>query len=171
MNSEQLRGLQAPLKTLYRDQPSAALLTLKARGDLDPERLGCRVETAEGESVAGLHPAAGGDGTLACSAEMLLESLAACAGVTILAVAAAIGVEIRGGTVSTEGDLDFRGTLGIDKNVPVGLKSIRVRFELDTDAEDETLRKLTQLSERYCVVFQTLLKAPDANLEVVRRRS
>ena len=160
MNADELQGLQAPLKTLYRDDPAATVLTLKARGILDPSTLGCRVETAGGFVVAGLHPAAGGDGSLACSAEMLLEALVACAGVTIVVVATAIGATIRSGSVSVEGDIDFRGTLGIDKNIPVGLTSIRLRFELDTDASEEQLMTLRRLAERYCVVFQTLMKSP-----------
>ena len=168
MNADKLRALQKPLKTLYRDNPDAAFLTLNARGELEPSRLGCRVETAGGPVVAGLHPAAGGDGSLACSAAMLLESLVACAGVTIEAVATAIGATIRGGTVLAEGDLDFRGTLGVNRNVPVGLTSIRLRFELDTDADDATLANLRRLAERYCVVFQTLARSPESSVEVVR---
>ncbi|GAC1318074.1 MAG: OsmC family protein [Isosphaeraceae bacterium] len=168
MNADELRELQTPLKTLYRDDPAAAVLTLKAGGKLDPSTLGCRVETAGGSVVAGLHPAAGGDGSLACSAEMLLEALVACAGVTIVVVATAIGATIRGGFVSAEGDLDFRGTLGIDKNIPVGLTSIRLRFDLDTDAGDEQITTLRRLAERYCVVFQTLMKSPSSNVEIVR---
>jgi uncharacterized OsmC-like protein len=161
MNAKALRGLQAPLKSRYRDEPEAALVTLKARGTLDPEGIRCGVETAAGPVAAGLHPATGGDGSAACSGEMLLEALVACAGVTLGAVATAMGLTIRGGKVSAEGDLDFRGTLGVSKEVPVGFKEIRLRFDLDTDATDEQRANLLRLTEHYCVVYQTLKTAPD----------
>jgi uncharacterized OsmC-like protein len=160
MNAEKLREMQAPLKARYREDPDSAKHVLKAHGTLGPERLTCRVETPRGPIEAGLHPATGGDGTGACSGDMLLESLVACAGVTLAAVATALGVSVRGGTVSAEGDLDFRGTLGVDKETPVGFREIRLRFDLDTDASDEQLSNLLKLTERYCVIYQTLKKPP-----------
>ncbi|MBZ5589547.1 MAG: OsmC family protein [Acidobacteriia bacterium] len=159
MDKEQLRALQAPLKDRYRAEPSAAHVTLKAQGRLG-EGISCRVETGRALVEAGLHPATGGDGLAACSGEMLLEALVACAGVTLAAVATAIGVEVRGGTVSAEGDLDFRGTLGVAKEAPVGLTSIRLAFDLETDAMPEQLETLMRLTQRYCVVYQTLSAAP-----------
>ncbi len=155
MNAVDLRLLQAPLKEKYRKQPASAVITLRAEGRLG-EGIACRVETGKALVEAGLHPATGGDGILACSGDMLLEALAACAGVTLRAVATAIGVELRSGTVRTEGDLDFRGTLGVSKEAPVGFSSIRVFFDLDTEATEEQLTTLLKLTERYCVVFQTL---------------
>jgi uncharacterized OsmC-like protein len=159
MDSEQLRALQAPLKERYRTVPESALVTLKAQGRIG-EGLSCRVETGRALVEAGLHPATGGDGLAACSGDMLLEALVACAGVTLAAVATAIGVELRGGSVTAEGDLDFRGTLGVSKEAPVGFKAIRLRFDLDTDANQEQRDTLLRLTERYCVVYQTLRSSP-----------
>ncbi len=155
MKAEELRALQAPLKRTYRERPEAARITLRATGRLG-EGLTCKVETGRGPVEAGLHPATGGDGTAACSGDMLLEALVACAGVTLEAVATAIGVELRDATIRAEGDLDFRGTLGIDREVPVGFTEIRLCFDLDCDADAETLASLMKLTERYCVVYQTL---------------
>lgn len=159
MKADQLRALQAPLKEQYRETPDTALITLRAEGKLG-EGVTCRVDTGRALVEAGLHPATGGDGLAACSGDMLLEALAACAGVTLNAVATAIGVEIREGTVTAEGDLDFRGTLGVSKEAPVGLQKIRLTFALDTDAADEQLDTLLRLTERYCVVLQTLKQPP-----------
>ena len=156
MNVEQLRELQAPIKSRYRDDPAAAVITLRAKGEIGQEHLACRVDTSRALVEAGLHPASGGTGLQACSGDMLLEALAACAGVTLSAVATALGVEVRNGTVSVEGDLDFRGTLGVAKDAPVGFRAIRLDFALDTDANDEQLASLLKLTERYCVVLQTL---------------
>ncbi len=163
MKSEELRSIQAPLKEQYKTQPEAALVTLRARGRLG-EGVTCRVETGRALMEAGLHPATGGNGLSACSGDMLLEALAACAGVTMNAVATSIGVDIRQGVVQAEGDLDFRGTLGVDKQVPVGLQRIRLHFELDTDADPEKLATLVRLTERYCVVFQTLRQPPEMSI-------
>jgi uncharacterized OsmC-like protein len=160
MKSEELRSLQAPLKERYRAEPRAAEITLRARGRLG-ERVTCRVETGKALVDAGLHPATGGDGLAVCSGDMLLEALAACAGVTLNAVATALGVEIRSGAVRTEGDLDFRGTLGVSKEAPVGFQRIRVFFDLETDATEEQLATLFKLTERYCVVLQTLRQPPE----------
>jgi uncharacterized OsmC-like protein len=156
MNAEQLRAMQAPFKARYREQPDSALVTLKAQGTLGGESITCTVGTAQGSLEAGLHPATGGDGKSACSADMLLEALVACAGVTLRAVATAMSIPLRGGVVRAEGDLDFRGTLGLSKDAPVGFRDIRLHFELDTEATPEQLEKLLQLTERYCVVYQTL---------------
>jgi uncharacterized OsmC-like protein len=156
MHTDDLRALQAPLKQRYRDDPGAALVTLKAQGTLDGTGVSCRVDTGRALVEAGLHPATGGSGMQACSGDMLLEALAACAGVTLRAVATALDIPIRGGTVYAEGDLDFRGTLGVSKEVPVGFQSIRLRLDLDTDANDEQLATLVKLTERYCVVLQTI---------------
>jgi uncharacterized OsmC-like protein len=158
VDAEELRALQAPLKVRYRDEPDAALLTLRARGRLG-EGIACRVETGKGLVEAGLHPATGGNGLAACSGDMLLEALVACAGVTLAAVATALDIELRDATVTAEGDLDFRGTLGISKEVPVGFGGLRLRFELDTDASEDQLAALLRLTERYCVVYQTLRQA------------
>jgi uncharacterized OsmC-like protein len=159
MNRDQLRAVQAPLKEHYKAEPEAGLITLKAEGRIG-EGLTCRIETGKALVEAGLHPATGGPGTFACSGDMLLEALAACAGVTLSAVATSIGVGLRGGIVRAEGDLDFRGTLGVSKDVPVGFRSIRLSFDLDTDAGAEELAALCRLTERYCVVYQTLRQAP-----------
>jgi uncharacterized OsmC-like protein len=160
MKAEELRALQAPLKDRYREQPAAAVVTLRARGRL-AAGVTCRVDTGRTVVEAGLHPAAGGDGSKVCSGDMLLEALAGCAGVTMNAVATALGIEIRGGTVRAEGDLDFRGTLGVDKEARVGFQAIRLHFDLETDASEDQLAKLVRLTERYCVVFQTLRQAPE----------
>ena len=156
MESSELRELQAPLKERYRTQPEAALVTLRAQGRLGAEGLTCKVETGRALVDAGLHPATGGDGRSACSADMLLEALVACAGVTLGAVATALDIPLRGGTVSAEGDLDFRGTLGVSREAPVGFRDIRLRFDLDTDAPADKVESLIKLTERYCVVYQTL---------------
>ena len=160
MNADQLRALQAPLKATYRDNPAAALVTLRATGRLDDDQVACKVDTGRALAAAGLHPATGGDGSFLCSGDMLLEALVACAGVTLKAVATALAVPLRGGRVLAEGDLDFRGTLGVSKEAPVGFAAIRLRFDLDTDADAATLDKLVSLTERYCVVLQTLRAAP-----------
>ncbi|MEW5710672.1 MAG: OsmC family protein [Pseudomonadota bacterium] len=167
MNADELRALQAPLKDKYREAPEAALVTLRAEGRIG-EGIACKVETGKRLVEAGLHPATGGDGMAACSGDMLLEALVACAGVTLKAVATALGLEVRGGTVTAEGDLDFRGTLGVAKDAPVGFRAIRLTFDLDTDASDEQLAKLLHLTERYCVVYQTL-RNPPATLTTVCR--
>jgi uncharacterized OsmC-like protein len=159
MNADQLRALQTPLKERYREQPEAALITLKAHGRIG-EGVTCNVQTGKALVEAGLHPATGGSGLAACSGDMLLEALVACAGVTLNAVATSIGVEIREGIVRAEGDLDFRGTLGVSKDVPVGFQHIRLSFDLTTDATDDQLTTLLRLTERYCVVYQTLRQAP-----------
>jgi uncharacterized OsmC-like protein len=157
MQQEELKNLQAPLKDKYREQPESAVITLKAEGKIG-EGISCKIETGRKFIEAGLHPATGGDGTLACSGDLLLEALVACAGVTLRAVSTAIGVDIKDGTIKAQGDLDFRGTLGVSKEVPVGFKSIRLYFVLLTDATDEQLQSLAKLTERYCVVYQTLAK-------------
>jgi uncharacterized OsmC-like protein len=157
MKAEELKQLQAPIKVKYRDQPAAAIITLKAQGKIG-EGITCKVDTGKAITEAGLHPATGGNGMLVCSGDMLLEALVACAGVTLSAVSTAIGLEIRTGTVKAEGDLDFRGTLGVSKEAPVGFKAIRLSFLLDCDATTEQLQSLAKLTERYCVVYQTLLK-------------
>jgi uncharacterized OsmC-like protein len=167
MDAQALKDLQAPLKQRYREQPEAALITLKASGRLG-EGLTCKVETGKALAEAGLHPATGGDGLSACSGDMLLEALVACAGVTLRAVATAIGVEVRDGTVRAEGDLDFRGTLGVAKDAPVGFRRVRLAFDLDTDANDEQLASLLRLTERYCVVYQTLKSAPPVEVALKR---
>jgi len=161
MDADGLRTLQAPLKERYKEEPDAAMITLKAQGALDGEDIVCSVETGRALVAAGLHPATGGDGVAACSGDMLLQALVACAGVTVRAVATAIGVELRGGAVHAEGDLDFRGTLGVSKEAPVGFAAIRLAFDLDTDADAEQLESLLKLTERYCVVYQTLRAAPE----------
>jgi len=156
MDAEQLRALQAPLKTRYRDEPGAAVITLEAAGELGDETVTCKVETGRAIAEAGLHPATGGDGLTLCSGDMLLEALVACAGVTLKAVATALAIPLRRGRVRAEGDLDFRGTLGVARDAPVGFTAIRLGFDLDTDAPQDQLDKLLMLTERYCVVFQTL---------------
>ncbi|MET0429362.1 MAG: OsmC family protein [Microvirga sp.] len=161
MDADTLRSLQAPIKDRYRNAPDSAVVTLRARGSLDDTAIACKVETGRALAVAGLHPATGGSGAELCSGDMLLEALVACAGVTLKAVATAIGVALRSGTVSAEGDLDFRGTLGVDKAAPVGFRAIRLAFALDTDAPQDKLDQLLKLTERYCVVFQTLNHKPE----------
>jgi uncharacterized OsmC-like protein len=164
MKAEELRNLQAPLKERYRSTPNAAVITLKARGKLGDEHLSCKVETGKALVEAGLHPATGGDGSFACSGDMLLEALVACAGVTLKAVATALDVPLRAATVSAEGDLDVRGTLGVDKQAPVGFADIRLRFDLETDAPQETIANLIKLTERYCVIYQTLRRPPPVSV-------
>jgi uncharacterized OsmC-like protein len=159
MDAQTLKDMQAPLKQQYRDRPESALITLKASGALG-EGLTCRVETGKALVEAGLHPATGGNGLSACSGDMLLEALVACAGVTLRAVATALGLALRGGIVRAEGDLDFRGTLGVAKDAPVGFRDIRLTFEVESDAGEEQLATLLRLTERYCVVYQTLRNAP-----------
>ena len=158
MNSEELKTLQAPLKDRYRNEPESAVITLKAQGKIG-ENISCKVETGRALVEAGLHPATGGTGLLACSGDLLLEALVACAGVTLNAVATAIGVEIKNGIVKAEGDIDFRGTLGVSKEVPVGFKTIRLQFILDKDISPDKIEALKKLTERYCVVYQTLISA------------
>jgi uncharacterized OsmC-like protein len=157
---ESLKAIQAPLKERYRDDPGAAVVTLSAEGQLG-EGVSCSVQTGRAIAEAGLHPASGGDGSLLCSGDMLLEALAACAGVTLRAVATSLGIEVRGGTVRAEGDLDFRGTLAVDREAPVGFRSIRLAFELDAEADEEELATLLKLTERYCVVLQTITGSPE----------
>lgn len=157
MNSEELKNIQTPIKEKYREQPDAATITLKAQGKIG-EGISCKVETGRALVEAGLHPATGGNGMLACSGDLLLEALVACAGVTLSAVSTAIGVDIKDATVKAEGDLDFRGTLGVSKEVAVGFKAIRLSFILDSDATAEQIQTLAKLTERYCVVYQTLIK-------------
>ena len=160
MKTEELRGIQAPIKERYKTDPDAALITLKAEGRLG-EGITCNVQTGKALVAAGLHPATGGNGLSACSGDMLLEALVACAGVTLNAVATAIGVVVRNGAVRAEGALDFRGTLGVAKDAPVGFQRIRLHFDLDTDASEDQLSTLLRLTERYCVVFQTLRLSPE----------
>ena len=160
MDSSQLKSVQAPLKQKYKDDPSSAVVTLRASGRLDAPGVSCRVDTGRALVEAGLHPATGGTGLQACSGDMLLEALAACAGVTLSAVATALEIPVRGGTVEVEGDLDFRGTLGVSKEAPVGFREIRMRLNLDTDATPDQLATLHKLTERYCVVLQTLKTSP-----------
>jgi uncharacterized OsmC-like protein len=159
MNAQDLRALQAPLKERYRNEPGAAVVTLRADGRIG-EGIACRVDTGKALVEAGLHPATGGSGLQACSGDMLLEALVACAGVTLKAVATALGMNLKEASVHAEGDLDFRGTLGVAKDAPVGFREIRLRFDLDTDASAEQRRKLVELTERYCVVLQTIRQAP-----------
>jgi uncharacterized OsmC-like protein len=160
MKADELRALQAPLKARYREDSNAGRVTLRAHGRLGDQAISCRVETGRALVEAGLHPATGGDGLLACSGDMLLEALVACAGVTLKAVSTALGIELRDARLSAEGDLDFRGTLGVDKEAAVGFTDIRLQFSLDTDAAPEQIQKLLSLTERYCVVFQTLRTPP-----------
>ena len=165
MDATELRQLQRPLKDRYREEPSAAVITLRADGELDETEVSCSVATARAAVEAGLHPATGGDGTLACSGDMLLQALVACAGVTLRSVATNRGIEVKG-TVRAEGDLDFRGTLGVDREAPVGFTDIRLSFDLESDAGPEALDELIETTRRYCVVFQTLLRPP--RLEMTR---
>jgi uncharacterized OsmC-like protein len=159
VDRDQLRALQAPIKERYKAEPEAAMITLSASGELG-EGVACSVQTARTVAEAGLHPATGGDGSLLCSGDMLLEALVACAGVTLRAVSTSLGVSVTSGRVRAEGDLDFRGTLGVDRSAPVGFSAIRLSFELDTDADEEQLETLQRLTERYCVVYQTLAGGP-----------
>ncbi len=168
MDATALRALQSPLKERYRGDPGAATVTLKAQGTLDETAIACKVETGRALAIAGLHPATGGSGAELCSGDMLLEALVACAGVTLKAVATALGIEVRSGRVSAEGDLDFRGTLGVDKAAPVGFRAIRLAFEVDTDAPQDQIDTLLKLTERYCVVFQSLNHRPELGVELRR---
>jgi uncharacterized OsmC-like protein len=169
MNADQLKALQAPVKTLYREHPDKARLTLKAAGALDRDRIVCLVNGFKGEVPAGLHPATGGDGQDACSGDMLLQALVGCAGVTLKAVATAMNIIIRSGTIRAEGDMDFRGTLGVSKEVAVGFQAIRLYFDLDTDASPDQLQTLVKLTERYCVVYQTLVRPPELTAQITRK--
>jgi uncharacterized OsmC-like protein len=170
MNARELRAKQQPLKMQYREDPRTALATLHAKGRLHQDRVAVQIiSDADGREV-GLHPATGGDGSFVCSGDLVLEALAACAGVTLLAVATAMDIRIKDGTVRAEGDLDFRGTLGVAKDVPVGFKAIRLQFDLDTEAEDKQVATLMRLTERYCVVHQTLSHAPDLSVSGGRRK-
>ncbi len=166
-----LRERQAPIKARYRDEPESAQFTLRAEGSLGEEKLTCNVNTGRGLLEAGLHPATGGDGLSLCSGDMLLEALVACAGVTLRAVASALEVEVRGGTIIAEGTLDFRGTLAISKDVPVGFRDIKLRFQLDTTATDDQLATLLKLTERYCVIYQTIKHPPEASGEIGRLKA
>jgi uncharacterized OsmC-like protein len=170
MNSEELRSLQAPLKNQYRENPESAMVTLKAQGRIG-EGVSCKIETGKALAKAGLHQATGGNGLMVCSGDMLLEALAACAGVTLNAVATAKGIKIDEGIVQTEGDLDFRGTLGVSKEAPVGFQNIRLKFILKTNASDEELSTLIKLTERYCVVFQTLNSPPKISISQQMKKS
>ena len=169
MDSAGLRALQAPIKDRYKADPKAGLITLKAKGALDDSNIVCKVETGRALAVAGLHPATGGSGLELCSGDMLLEALVACAGVTLKAVATALDIPLRSGTVAAEGDLDFRGTLGVAKDAPVGFAQIRLRFDLDTDAPQDKLDQLLKLTERYCVVYQTIRNGPPVEIKLERR--
>jgi uncharacterized OsmC-like protein len=160
MDAEALRALQAPIKQRYKDSPETARIPARAEARIEPDRIACAVKSWRGETVAGLHPAAGGDGSEACSADMLLEALVGCAGVTLSAVATAMGVTLRGGRIVAEGVWDARGTLGVDREAPVGLSEISLRFELDSDADAATLDRLVRMAERYCVIYQTLRNPP-----------
>lgn len=168
MDAAELRAMQAPIKERYKSDPGAALITLKAKGTLDDSSIACKVETGRALAVAGLHPATGGSGLELCSGDMLLEALVACAGVTLKAVSTALAVPLKSGTVSAEGDLDFRGTLGVDKEGPVGFRRIRLRFDLDTDAPQDRLDQVLKLTERYCVVYQTIAKGPPVDIKLSR---
>jgi uncharacterized OsmC-like protein len=168
MDAAELRALQAPIKERYKSDPAAAVITLKAKGSIDEEGISCRVDTGRALATAGLHPATGGSGLELCSGDMLLEALVACAGVTLKSVATAIEVPLKSGQVFAEGDLDFRGTLGVDKEAPVGFAEIRLRFELETDAPQDKLDLLLKLSERYCVVYQTIKNGPKLSATMKR---
>ncbi len=168
MDAAELRAMQAPIKDRYQSDPGTALITLKAKGTLDDSNIACKVETGRALAVAGLHPATGGSGLELCSGDMLLEALVACAGVTLKAVSTALAIPLKSGTVSAEGDLDFRGTLGVDKEAPVGFRQIRLRFDVDTDAPQDKLDQLLKLAERYCVVYQTIAKGPPVDIKLSR---
>jgi uncharacterized OsmC-like protein len=169
MDAAGLRALQAPIKERYKTDPKAGFITLKAKGTLDDQNIACKVETGRALAVAGLHPATGGSGMELCSGDMLLEALVACAGVTLKAVATAIEIPLKSGTVSAEGDLDFRGTLGVAKEAPVGFAQIRLRFDVDTDAPQDKLDQLLKLTERYCVVYQTIKSGPPVAVSLQRK--
>lgn len=166
MNAEELRATQAPLKAQYKESPETALVPARAEGSLDPNDIAIAIDAWHGKVVAGLHKAGGGTGALACSADMLLESLVGCAGVTFRAVATAMGVTVRGGKVIAEGNWDARGTLGVDRSAPVGLTDIKIRFEVDCDADRAKLERMIQTTERYCVILQTLKSPPAVSLEI-----
>ena len=166
LDATALRALQAPLKERYKSDPTAALITLRAKGEVDDQAIACKVETGQAIQTAGLHPATGGSGLELCSGDMLLEALVACAGVTLKAVATALGIELRAARVTAEGDLDFRGTLGVDREARVGFQAIRLSFAVDTDASEEQLASLLKLTERYCVVFQTLNTRPELSVRL-----
>jgi uncharacterized OsmC-like protein len=168
MDATELRAMQAPIKDRYKSDPGAALITLKAKGSLDDQSIACKVETGRALAVAGLHPATGGSGLELCSGDMLLEALVACAGVTLKAVSTALAIPLKSGVVSAEGDLDFRGTLGVDKEAPVGFREIRLRFDVATDAPQDKLDQLLKLTERYCVVYQTIAKGPPVDIKMRR---
>ncbi|WP_137042809.1 OsmC family protein [Pseudolabrys sp. FHR47] len=168
MDANELRAMQAPIKDKYKSDAASAMITLKAKGTLDDTNIACKVETGRALAVAGLHPATGGSGLELCSGDMLLEALVACAGVTVKAVATALEIPLKSGSVSAEGDLDFRGTLGVAKDAPVGFAQIRLRFDLDTDAPQEKLDQLLKLTERYCVVYQTIKSGPPVDVTVAR---
>jgi len=168
MDAVKLRATQAPLKERYKNDPKAALVTLRARGAIDQEGIACKVETGRTLAMAGLHPATGGSGLELCSGDMLLEALVACAGVTLKSVATALEVPLKAGHVVAEGDLDFRGTLGVDKEAPVGFAAIRLRFEVETDAPQDKLDLLLKLTERYCVVYQTIKNGPKVSVAMRR---
>jgi len=168
MDAAALRAMQAPHKDKYKDQPEAAVITLKAEGSIDDSKIACKVETGRAIALAGLHPATGGSGSELCSGDMLLEALVACAGVTLKAVSTALEIPLRSGRVKAEGDLDFRGTLGVARDAPVGFRDIRLTFDLDTDAPQDKIETLIRLTERYCVIFQTLAKPPKLELDVRR---
>jgi uncharacterized OsmC-like protein len=168
MDAQALRAMQAPIKDRYKADPQTAVITLKAHGTLDDSNIACKVETGRALAVAGLHPATGGSGLELCSGDMLLEALVACAGVTLKAVSTALDVPLRAGTVAAEGDLDFRGTLGVAKNAPVGFREIRLTFTVDTDAPQEKLDQVLKLTERYCVVYQTIRNGPPVAISLAR---
>ena len=168
MDANELRAMQAPIKERYKSDPQAAVVTLKAKGTLDDINISCKVETGRALNAAGLHPATGGSGLELCSGDMLLEALVACAGVTLKAVATALDIPLKSGKVSAEGDLDFRGTLGVAKDAPVGFREIRLRFDLDTDAGQDSLDQLLKLTERYCVVYQTIKAGPPVDVKLAR---
>ena len=168
MDANELRAMQAPIKDRYKSDPGAALITLKAKGSLDDQSIACKVETGRALAVAGLHPATGGSGLELCSGDMLLEALVACAGVTLKAVSTALAIPLKSATVLAEGDLDFRGTLGVDKEAPVGFREIRLRFNVETDAPQDKLDQLLKLTERYCVVYQTIRNGPPVDIKVSR---
>src|ERR1700754_4062224 len=168
MDANELRAMQAPIKERYKSDAGAALITLKARGTLDDQNIACKVETGKALAVAGLHPATGGSGMELCSGDMLLEALVACAGVTLKAVSTALEIPLKSGTVSAEGDLDFRGTLGVAKDAPVGFREIRLTFDVDTDVPQDKLDQLLKLTERYCVVYQTIAKGPPVAIKLSR---
>jgi uncharacterized OsmC-like protein len=168
MNGTELRAMQAPIKERYKNDPKAAVITLRAKGTIDDANIACKVQTGRALAIAGLHPATGGSGLELCSGDMLLEALVACAGVTLKAVSTALDIPMKSATVSAEGDLDFRGTLGVAKDAAVGFSQIRLRFDLDTDAPQDKLDQLLKLTERYCVVYQTIKNGPPVEVKLAR---